>query len=66
MYRCSSLLLLWIQFTRLVSMLETDVIGETVLVLVVFVAVWTNSHGNTDMFTGVRSHLIILGKNIYI
>ena len=43
-------------------MLETDVIGQTVLVLVVFVAVWTNSHGNTDMFTEVRSHLIILGK----
>ena len=60
MYRCSSLLLLWFQFTGLVSMLETDVIGQTVLVLVVFVAVWTDSNGNTDMFTGVRSHLIIL------
>ena len=53
-------------FNRLVSMLETDVIGETVLVLVLFVAVWTDSHGNADMLTEVRSHSIILEKIVII
>ena len=45
-------------------MLETDVVGETVLVLVLFVAVRADSHRNTDMFTEARSQLIILGKKI--
>ena len=39
-------------------MLETDVIGETVLVLVLFVAVRTDSHGNTDMFTEVTALIL--------
>ena len=32
-------------------MLETDVVGEAVLVLVLFVAVRADGHRNTDMFT---------------
>lgn len=30
-------------------------IGEAVLVLVLFVAVWTDSHRNADMFTMVKA-----------
>ena len=49
---------------RLVPMLETDMIGEAVLVLVLFVAVRTDGHWNTDMFTEARSHFIILGETM--
>ena len=41
-------------------------IGETVLVLVLLVAVRTDGHGNADMFTEVRSHSIILEKIVII
>ena len=49
---------------RLVPMLETDMIGEAVLVLVLFVAVRTDGHWNTNMFTEAGSHFIILGETM--
>ena len=44
-------------------MLETDVIGETVLVLVLLVAVWTDCHRNADMFTEVKGLISLFLEN---